>query len=1763
MDPTELIPERRAKSWKREHEERCRRHQNNSDQKKFNDPGCGSDQSVLLEIKDSLSDFVKDAGGVEKMEIPANDKLDGCGIVDVENEDAFILRSATEDSECESTNKACVESDLINNLEYTDRTLCDGSRNEILFPFVQTTEGSDFKTENNLLFKQFPEKRGREDFIEINGFNVNFKGDSTKSGHTSGDLSVCEIAMEEESKLPIMFQQCETEAQGNTHEEHSKISSWTETGSSELHKAQCCLLECSAELSGIAVLEGTELVDLRETLPRMDKVTNISLEVSEGTHLKSSGIPEGDAALLTDTKPEALGSAIPRCLDILKDGSLDRVSGQSGFTDVLQGFAGNFRTLPEYNVNTEESIQKTNVSLDTGDSSGNCKEEGEVSSFEIVDLLDNSRDLECINSCSFDLEDRNEAPNEYQKGSLENDDQNGSSDDSIFNSSETPGNVTKKMSGEGTLGIEQEKNLFVELSSDKNSTTPVEGIDITEHFICVLDSVRSPLTFQERDQSASEFLGDPNASGDVNTFFADFSLGNMAVEYKETEQSQGINLGNPTGELYEQDSKHFMDESTEEMTGDTSAGSKYCFGVDTIPEQIKPSETASLHPSETSSEDKKILDLYVSEVEQRLSQKQVLREENQDVVSLRPDEYHFSKLDSSLKKNTAFVRKLKTFTCSQLDSLLKDMSTLNLTKYISEAASAIVEAKLKMTDVMAAVELCNSLHHMYAEFSSHLLENWHRFLSIKKDDRMINQSKLRVDLRFYAEMINVGIFTHKEGLPLLGNVLTVLVNMDREEHNNVSIILSFCRHCGEDYAGLVPRKIRLLAEEYQILLPRSKLLTKEKQRNVKTLLKDYYGSLVKHVMKEHRDLQAFERQNKKILQTRGELNGERKEKWENLKYSYERLFTGMTTFAEILDEDLPVLPEDEYLKDEDLRMIGASDGEETGFTSTIWEDEEEQRFYEYLTDMKEFLPSITVRPLEPVSEISEDVLDAEAEELEEEPIAEGKEDDEEPSPPEPDDIEELESVTNSSNKILMESFLTHLPHCVNREMIDSSAVEFVMNLNTKYNRKKLVKMLFSVPRTRLDLLPFYARFVATLHPVVPDVAMELGQFLKQDFKFHVRKKDQINIESKIKVVRFIGELVKFRMYSKIEALYCLKLLLHDFTHHHIEMCCSLLESCGRFLFRNPDSHQRTKVYLEQMMRKKSVTALDSRYVTMIENAFYYVDPPDTAPFVKKERPPMHEFIRKILYQDLVKANTDKVLRLMRKLEWENSDLAEYSVKCLTMAHNVKYYNIRCLASLLAGLVTHQEMVGTHVVDGVMEDIRLGMEVNLPKYSQRRVAMIKYLGELYNYRMVESSDIFKVLYSLISFGVSLNPSSPSFLDPPEHLFRIRLVCILLETCGQYFNNGISKLKLDYYFTYFQRYFWLKYEDKYWTPENPFPVGVHYLFKDTLTSLRPKLHLLSSFEEANQAVHQMQMEFAPMLSDHMPWLFGGSGSDAADNVVPTLGSDLGTIVEAASEGDDDACTESEVADVTDAETETEGSSHDGRPVKKSIKSVVGEEGEGGEDDEDEFCEALSEFEDGEGEGEQEWGGTSSSPLQQSQGDEASMVAALPQGPTHVDCPEDEDFLSAFDRMVSDNIQDRMRETVKPQQVDISVPLHIKGNAKKTYEQLQETRVEEKSTMNFVLMVRKGHKQQYKSLAVPINSELALNLKNREEAERAEKERVKRLTLDINERLEEEDYQEMLAQAQRPVIMNLNRERKHKYQHPKGAPDADLIFGPKKVR
>ncbi|XP_048886602.1 regulator of nonsense transcripts 2 [Brienomyrus brachyistius] len=1124
-----------------------------------------------------------------------------------------------------------------------------------------------------------------------------------------------------------------------------------------------------------------------------------------------------------------------------------------------------------------------------------------------------------------------------------------------------------------------------------------------------------------------------------------------------------------------------------------------------------------------------------------------LRSRNQNVQDSRPEEAFFSRLDSSLKKNTAFVKKLRTLTEQQRDSLSNDFASLNLSKYIAEAVASVVEAKLKISDVGCAVHLCSLFHQRYADFAPLLLQAWKKHFEARKEEKTPNVSKLRTDLRFIAELTIVGIFTDKEGLSLIYEQLKNIINTDREAHTHVSVVISFCKHCGDDVAGLVPRRVKVAAEKFGLGFPPSEIINAEKQQPFQNLLREYFTSLTKHLKKDHRELQNIERQNRRILHSKGELSEDRHKQYEEFATSYQKLLASTQSLADLLDENMPELPQDKTVQEEHGPGIDIFTPGKPGdydLEGGIWEDEDARNFYENLVDLKAFVPAILFKDNEKARDkeevkdakdgkevkevsgteeleleletldIADDALEMEgADEVDGDELAKKLLDEQEQ--------EDEEASTGSHLKLIVDAFIQQLPNCVNRDLIDKAAMDFCMNMNTKSNRRKLVRALFTVPRQRLDLLPFYARLVATLHPCMSDVAEDLCSMLKGDFRFHIRKKDQINIETKNKTVRFIGELAKFKMFSKTDTLHCLKMLLSDFSHHHIEMACTLLETSGRFLFRSPDSHLRTSVLLEQMMRKKQAMHLDARYVTMVENAYYYCNPPPVEKTVRKRRPPLQEYIRKLLYKDLSKVTTEKVLRQMRKLPWHDPETKSYLICCLVNIWNVKYNSIHCVANLLAGLVAYQEDVGIHVVDGVLEDIRLGMEVNQPKFNQRRISSAKFLGELYNYRMVESAVVFRTLFSFISFGVS-SDGSPSPLDPPEHLFRLRLVCTLLDTCGQYFDRGSSKRKLDCFLIYFQRYIWWKKALEVWTKEHPFPIDIDYMISDTLELLRPKMRLCSSLEEAAMQVAQLEREVLVKL---------GLAVEKDDRSSSAMGE-----TEGLDEEDDD--------DDEEGGAETEEQS--------------GNESEMNEQEEEEGSE--NEEEEGEEEEEENTDYLTDSNKENETDDENNEVTIKGGGLRHVACAEDEDFIQALDKMMLENLQQRSSESVKGHQLDVAIPLQLKSQLKKGPPPAGSTDpdTELADTMQFVMLTRKGNKQQFKILNVPLSSHLAANHFNQQQAEQAERLRMKKLTLDINERQEQEDYQEMMQSlAQRPAPANTNRERRPRYQHPKGAPNADLIF------
>lgn len=268
--------------------------------------------------------------------------------------------------------------------------------------------------------------------------------------------------------------------------------------------------------------------------------------------------------------------------------------------------------------------------------------------------------------------------------------------------------------------------------------------------------------------------------------------------------------------------------------------------------------------------EKQALVEYIAELEERNERRLDARSKN--INPKRPEESYFSTLDSNLKKNTAFVRKVKNFSASQLDGMLHDLTVLNLSKYVSEIAAAITEAKLKLADVLPACELCCAIHRLYADFENALYECWKKSLTIKNDETISNPSKYKMDLKLYAELILLGLWAvppPSRGLQLLGSILTNLVHTDKEDHSNMTYILSFCRSFGEVFAGLVPREMSLASAKFGIQIPTTTIIPSEKHKAVKALFQDYYESFCKHLIKTHNELQKFEKHSRSILQTKG------------------------------------------------------------------------------------------------------------------------------------------------------------------------------------------------------------------------------------------------------------------------------------------------------------------------------------------------------------------------------------------------------------------------------------------------------------------------------------------------------------------------------------------------------------------------------------------------------------------------------------------------------------------------------------------------------------------------------------------------------------------------------------------------------------------------------------------------------------------------------------------------------------------------------
>lgn len=234
-------------------------------------------------------------------------------------------------------------------------------------------------------------------------------------------------------------------------------------------------------------------------------------------------------------------------------------------------------------------------------------------------------------------------------------------------------------------------------------------------------------------------------------------------------------------------------------------------------------------------------------------------------------------------------------------------------------------------------------------------------------------------------------------------------------------------------------------------------------------------------------------------------------------------------------------------------------------------------------------------------------------------------------------------------------------------------------------------------------------------------------------------------------LRFVSELTKFGLVPEHTIFHMYKVLVDDMRDVNIDSLCILLENCGRYLLRTEATRERMRGVVEIVKRKKSATTLDGRQTVMLENAYYQCDPPERAAIPVKERTPIEMYIRHLFYRVLTRNARERVLKMVRKLDWDDAKVYRKLHNAFTKVWKVKFSNVHLFAVLLKELNRYHPEFVVSVIDDVLENVRLGMEVNNFKYNQQRVATVKYLGELFNYRLVDSGVIFNTLWSLVTFG----------------------------------------------------------------------------------------------------------------------------------------------------------------------------------------------------------------------------------------------------------------------------------------------------------------------------------------------------------------------------------------------------------------------------
>ena len=772
-------------------------------------------------------------------------------------------------------------------------------------------------------------------------------------------------------------------------------------------------------------------------------------------------------------------------------------------------------------------------------------------------------------------------------------------------------------------------------------------------------------------------------------------------------------------------------------------------------------------------------------------------------------------LKSDHKKCTTFVKKVKSGTAWSMKpaDMERDVASLNLTRYVEEVASALAEAKFKVTDIPTVVALCHSMHSRYADFLPLLLPSLWNGAQSSTDTKL-----RRVQVRLLTEFFLHGIVNDCK--PLLKFMADITGSSKGYAVTDANLVIAIVKAGGFEMFSTCARSIQtnmqlldreiLKLEDFlsegktfdvpndadpqdipQVISP--DLVTKAKfaldrvheslyiravPPDVSQVFLTYAGgafdALCTLWVETGAKLHKLEKRCEQDRLLQGNLSDTREKGLLDARKLKENLQNIVEALSDALDKPMP---ESETEEEEEKQQGGPglelwtkADGDESNDFGPF-DDEETRSFYYDIPDLLTTIPpALLGMTPEEIGKVqaenlrkygSEGIADDNLAAAEVEAITEAELEEEEEQEASPglakEEGEENKDTPHYRLQVLLEQ---ELPECNRREEVDELAEKFCVNHGrSKAARKRLTKALFQVPRARLDLLPYYSRIAAIMDRIYPDVSSPLATELEQQFHGLAKFKKQSNPEGRLKTARYVGELTKFRVAPPIVAFRCLRRCLDDFSGFNIDVACCILESCGRFLYRTKHTAPSLNALMDTMIRISKTKNLDDRYQSLINSAFYMVKPPPIAPRkIAKVYPPLEAYLRNLFLVKLEpsESSISFVAGQLMKFPWSDPSKQCGALICkymLKACRKGRYKVISAVASVASFVVTarrNRPEIAARLIDACIEEMQWAMEHPSFRDQQRTLTYARLLGDLHAVSLISGPIIMQVLYNFIDF-----------------------------------------------------------------------------------------------------------------------------------------------------------------------------------------------------------------------------------------------------------------------------------------------------------------------------------------------------------------------------------------------------------------------------